>query len=155
MVDLTAPFHVGVTVSNITEAMEMYSAGGGLTWHSLQSMDVELLVDGKVVQTGVRFTYSVEGPVQVELCEGPTGSFWDPGAYGGKYHIGYWTEDLLDDLEILAAAGWKTRYTGVDPDGGPAGFAYLMGPDGQQIELVDVMLKAAFVNWYAGGDFAL
>lgn len=155
MVDMTAPFHMGVTVSNITEAMELYSAAGGVSWHSLQSMDIELLVEGRVVPTSVRFTYSVEGPVQLELCEGPTGSFWDPGAYGGKYHVGYWTEDLLGDLEALTGAGWRTRYTGVGPDGGPAGFAYLIAPDRQQIELVDVVLQAAFDNWYSGGDFAL
>ena len=155
MVDLTSPFHVGVTVADIEEAMEFYAAGTGLTWHSLQSMDIELLVEGKVFQTSVRFTYSVQGPVQLELCEGPTGSFWDPGTYSGKYHVGYWTGDLPGDLEMLVAAGWTIRYTGLGPDGGPAGFAYLMAPDRQQIELVDVMLQAAFDNWYAGGDFAL
>ena len=155
MVDLTSPFHMGVVVSNITEAMEFYSAGTGLTWHSLQSLHVEHLVEGKVVPTNVRFTYSVEGPVQVELIEGPIGSFWDPGIDAGTYHMGYWTEDLRGDLDMLTGAGWTIRFTGVGPDGGPAGFGYLIAPDRQQIELVDVVVKAAFDNWYAGGDFVL
>ena len=155
MVDLTAPFHMGVAVSNITEAMEFYSAGTGLTWHSPQSLDVDHLVEGKVVRTSVRFTYSVEGPVQVELVEGPIGSFWDPGIDAGTYHMGYWTEDLQGDLDMLTRAGWTIRFTGVGPDGGPAGFGYLIAPDRQQIELVDVVVKAAFDNWYAGGDFVL
>ena len=155
MVDLTSPFHVGVVVSNLEEAMELYSAGAGLTWHSVQSMPVSLLVEGKVTEMSVRFTYSVEGPVQVELVQGPIGSFWEAGIYGGMYHTGHWTEDLLGDLDELTAAGWTVRFTGADPDGDPMGFAYVMGADGQQIELVDVAMRPLFDNWYAGGNFVM
>ncbi|MCY3560833.1 MAG: VOC family protein [bacterium] len=155
MVDLTAPFHMGVVVSDLAEAMEFYSAGAGLTWHSPQSLDVDLLVEGRTVKTNVRFTYSVTGPVQVELVTGPVGSVWDPRSDAGTYHMGYWTADLRGDLATLTAAGWTVRFSGTGPDGGPAGFAYLIGPDRQQIELVDVIVKAAFANWYAGGDFAV
>ena len=154
MIDLTSPFHIGVVVANLEEAMGLYSAGTGLIWHSVQSMDVELLVEGRVTPMSVRFNYSVEGPVQLELCEGPIGSFWDAGAYGGIQHIGYWTEDLLGDLDTLADAGWTIRCTGADPDGGPTGFSYLMGPDKQLIELVDVAMRPQFDRWYAGGNFA-
>ena len=123
MVDLTEPFHMGVVVSNLEEAMEFYSAGTGLTWHSPQSLDVEHLVEGHVVATNVRFTYSVEGPVQVELVEGPIGSFWDPNVDAGTYHMGYWTEDLRGDLDVLTDAGWTVRFTRCRPDGCPAASA--------------------------------
>ena len=67
----------------------------------------------------MRFTYSVEGPVQVELVEGPIGSFWDPGVDAGTYHMGYWTEDLRGDLDMLTGAGWTIRFTGVAPTVAP------------------------------------
>ncbi len=41
MVQLTTPFHLGVRVSNIQEAMDFYSARCGITWYSLQAMGID------------------------------------------------------------------------------------------------------------------
>ncbi|WP_420638844.1 VOC family protein [Candidatus Poriferisocius sp.] len=152
---LTDPFHAGIIVADVEEAMAQLSASDGLSWHSVQGFDLNLLVDGEVVTTSVRFTYSVEGPLQIELAQGPQGSFWDANQYGGLNHLGYWTEDLHGDIRALQAGGCEVIYGGASDDGGLEGFAFLAPPTtGQRIELIDVAMRPAFDRWFAGGDFA-
>ncbi len=159
MVELTNPFHVGVVVADVEEAMARISEGTGLAWHSVQSVDLNLLVEGEVVPAGVRFTYSVDGPLQIELASGPPGSFWDVDLYGGLNHLGYWTENLHDDVAALRATGCELIFGGAGTETmlkGEAtleGFAFLMSPIGQRIELIDVAMRPAFDRWFAGGVF--
>ena len=112
MIALTDPFHVGIVVADVEEAMAQISEAAGLAWHSVQSVDLNLLVEGEVVPAAVRFTYSVDGPLQIELASGPPGSFWDVDLYGGLNHLGYWTENLHDDIAALQAGGCKLLYGG-------------------------------------------
>lgn len=151
---ITDPFHTGIVVADVEESMAHISAATGLTWHSLQSLDLDLLIDGEVVSTSVQFSYTVEGPVQIELAAGPKGSFWDFDLYGGLNHMGYWTEDLHADIAALQAGGCELIYGGASEDGGLQGFAFLVPPTtGLRIELIDVAMRPAFDNWFAGGEF--
>ena len=151
---ITDPFHSGIVVADVEEAMAEISASTGVTWHSLQSLDLDLLVDGEVVSTSVRFSYTVEGPVQLELADGPKGSFWDVDLYGGLNHMGYWTDDLHGDIESLMAGGCELTYGGAGENGGIEGFAFLVPPAaGLRIELIDVAMRPAFDRWFAGGEF--
>lgn len=154
MFDFANPFHVGLVVPDLAKAMDDYSKATGITWHKPQYLELDVLVDGKVVSTSVNFNYSVEGPVQVELCCGPAGSFWDASVYGGLNHVGYWTENFHADLAEFLSAGWKLRNAGVGENRQPEAFAYVISPQGQQVELIDVAMRPMFENWYAGGDFA-
>lgn len=155
MVQLTDPFHAGVIVADVEEALAQLTASSGVAWHSVQGFDLDLLVDGEVVSTSVRFTYSVDGPLQIELASGPVGSFWDADLYGGLNHLGYWTEDLRKDIAALQAGGCEVIYGGAGDDGNLEGFAFLAPPTtGQRIELIDVAMRPAFDRWWAGGDFA-
>ena len=154
MLDFATPFHVGLVVPDLAKAMDDYSKATGVTWYKPQYLELDILVDGKVVSTSVHFNYTVEGPVQVELCSGPEGSFWDASVHGGLNHVGYWTEDFNADLAQFVSSGWRMRNAGVGEDGNPAAFAYVISPQGQQVEIVDVEMRPLFENWYAGGDFA-
>ncbi len=153
MLQLTNPFHVGVVVADVEEAMAQLTDANGVSWHSPQAVDLNLLVEGEVVSTSVRFTYSVEGPLQIELAAGPKGSFWDIDLYGGLNHHGYWTENLDGDVEALRAGGCELIYGGAGEDGNLSGFAFLMPKTGQRIELIDVAMRPAFDRWFAGGVF--
>ena len=57
MREMTSPFHVGILVADIPAAMEQYSAAGGLTWHSVQSLDLQILIDGDVFEEHPRYSY--------------------------------------------------------------------------------------------------
>ena len=151
---ITDPFHTGIVVADVEEAMAEISAATGLSWHSLQSLDLDLLIDGEVVSTSVRFSYTVEGPVQLEVADGPKGSFWDADLYGGLNHMGYWTENLHADIESLQAGRCELIYGGAAEGGGLEGFAFLVPPAaGMRIELIDVAMRPAFDRWFAGGEF--
>ncbi len=154
MFDFATPFHIGLVVPDLEKAMDDYSKAAGITWYKRQYLELDILVDGEVVSTSVHFNYSKEGPVQVELCSGPEGSFWDAAVHGGLNHVGYWTEDFNADLSRFTSQGWRLRNSGVGEDGQPDAFAYVISPQGQQVELVDVAIRPLFENWYAGGDFA-
>ena len=51
-------------------------------------------------------TYSIEGPVHLELLQGPAGSIWDGHDVPGAHHFGYWSDDVGADTESLLADGW-------------------------------------------------
>ena len=79
----------------------------GVTWASVQDrpMSVWLPASGPVVLQ-LALTYSVEGPVHLELLQGPAGSIWDANDVPGAHHFGYWSDDVGADTESLLADGW-------------------------------------------------
>jgi len=153
MFDITEPFHVGIIVADLDAAMADYSAATGCTWHSMQSRDVTLRIDGGLLSTHVMFNYSVEGPVQLELVQGLPGTPWDAAVHGGVDHLGYWSDDFQGDMAALGAAGWEFLYGADDEEGGVGGFCFYMTPAGQRVELLDVEMRPMFERWFAGGSF--
>ena len=77
------------------------------------------------VDFDVTFTYSKEGPVQIEVAQGPAGTPWDVDDHGGPNHNGYWTDDLVGDIARLTAGGFNLVYSGNGDEPGPQGFAML------------------------------
>ena len=151
--DLTSPFHMGYIVDDVENEMAQISSAGGITWHPPQEMALELLVEGELVELEVFFTYSKEGPVQIELAQGPKGTFWDYSEYGGPHHNGYWTSDLLGDIKGFQACGFELLYTGMGEESSPEGFAMLRGSSGIRVELIDEIMLPMFETWYATGSF--
>jgi catechol 2,3-dioxygenase-like lactoylglutathione lyase family enzyme len=153
MFRISEPFHVGVIVADLEAAMADYSRTTGCTWHSIQQRDVTLRVGDDLVHTHVRFDYSVEGPVQLELIQGLPGTPWDVAVHGGLDHSGHWSDDLVGDTAAVLALGWEFLYSGTGDDGETAGFCFFMTPSGQRVELLDTSMRPMFERWFAGGDF--
>ena len=151
--DITAPFHVGFIVADVETAMAQLSESAGLTWHPPQDFALDLHIGEERVGFEVTFTYSKEGPVQVEVAQGPAGTFWDVDVYGGASHNGYWTSDLAGDFDQLTAGGFHVLYTGAGDDPGPQGFAMLQSPSGMRVELIDEAMLPMFETWYRTGTF--
>lgn len=149
--DITSPFHVGYIVADIDEAMQRLSAAAGVTWHPPQVFALDIVVDGDRQQFETRFTYSVEGPVQLEVAEGPAGTLWDADVHGGPNHNGYWTDDLVGDIDRLVAGGGTLVFAGAG-ESGPEGFA-MVDVAGSRIELIDQAMQPMFENWYRTGTF--
>ena len=152
--DITAPFHVGFIVADVEAEMAQLTAATGITWHPPADFVVDIdTADGRV-QYDVHFTYSKEGPVQVELAQGPPGTFWDVPMYGGPNHNGYWSDDLIDDIDELTRGGFDVLYSGaIDDAPGPQNFAMLRAPSGLRVELIDRAMEPLFQNWYRTGAF--
>lgn len=151
--DITNPFHVGYMVADVDSAMSQLSAATGVTWHPPQVFSLDITMGDQRVGFDVRFTYSKEGPVQLEVAEGPSGTLWDADVYGGPNHNGYWTDDLAGDIDRLTAGGLDLLYSGAGDVPGPQGFAMLQAPSGMRVELVDEAMLPMFENWYATGSF--
>ncbi len=65
-----------------------------------------------------------------------------------------WSDDLDRDAEALAAAGFGMEVTLASRStDGPSGFTYQRSELGVRIELVPTSSRAAFDNWFGGGDF--
>jgi len=151
--DITSPFHVGFIVADVDEAMAQLSAATGITWHPPQVFSLDLHLAGERVGFDTRFTYSKEGPVQVEVAEGPAGTLWDADMYGGVHHNGYWTSDLAGDINELTAKGFEVVFTGAGDEPGPQAFGMLQSPWGMRVELIDEAMLPLFQTWYETGSF--
>ncbi|MEY3681279.1 MAG: hypothetical protein RL547_1892, partial [Actinomycetota bacterium] len=68
MIDFSRAYHLGVRVPDIDRAMTEMGDSLGLTWCSLQERAQTVwLPDAGTVEIPLRFTYSSEGPMHVEL----------------------------------------------------------------------------------------
>ncbi len=152
--DITRPFHVGYMVENVDTAMAQLSASTGITWHPPQVFPLDIMVGDQRQSFDSRFTYSVEGPVQIELVQGPAGTLFDTSLHGGgPNHNGYWTDDLAGDIDRLVASGGELVFYGLGDAPGPQGFA-MVDVAGARIELIDSVMLPMFETWYRTGSFS-
>ena len=102
MLDHSRFFHIGIRVTDIEAAMAEIGKDLGVTWASVQDrpMSVWLPESGPAVFQ-LALTYSIEGPVHLELLQGPKGSIWDAHDVPGAHHFGYWSDDVGADTEQL------------------------------------------------------
>jgi hypothetical protein len=100
----------------------------------------------------VLLTYSVEGPVHLELLQGEAGSIWDGDDAPGAHHFGVWSDDPGGDVQRLLDAGWALEMAANSPDDGYGRFAYVRSPAGFVVEPVTSANKPRFERWWAGGD---
>ena len=150
-IDLPGMYHIGLVVEDLDQAVESYGAQLGLSWAPLQHRELSVRYRGRVVGTDLRFTYSREGPVHLELIEAAAGTPWEAAAT--LHHVGFWSDDLLETARTLEAAGLTLDTTYDNPSPDPVGFGYFMGPSGMRIEVVDASRRSGFDDWLAGGDF--
>ena len=88
----TGAFHVGIRVVDLEQGMEDLGSDLGVTWCRVQERDQRLWTpEGGAITTRLRFTYSAEGPLHLELLQGQPGTIWDAGAGAGLHHTGVWT----------------------------------------------------------------
>jgi lactoylglutathione lyase len=153
MIDQARLFHVGVRVTDLAAAMAEVGASCGLTWASVQDrpMSVWLPDQGPVVLQ-LALTYSVEGPVHIELMQGPPGSIWDGSDVPGAHHFGYWSDDVAADTAALLDRGWTLELAANAPDDGYGRFTYVRSPSGYLVEPVAIASKPRFERWWAGGS---
>ena len=151
--DLSQMFHVGIRTADIHAAMAEIGPSLSVTWAELQVRDVPIWTprDGAVTLP-LSYTYSCEGPVHLELLQGPAGSIWDGNDAPGAHHFGVWSEDVATDTERLIAMGWTLEAAGAPPEKGYGRFTYVRSPTGFLYEPVSVAAKPGFEPWWAGGS---
>jgi catechol 2,3-dioxygenase-like lactoylglutathione lyase family enzyme len=151
MEDFGELFHVGIRVPDIARAMEEFAAGAGTTWAQLQHREQPVWLPG-VGQTALDlyFTYSTEGPVHLELLQGPPGSVWSGAEVAGPHHLGYWVPDVPAITDRLVGEGWTLEAASRSPEEGYGNFTYVRSPAGVLVEPVASVVRPAFERWWAG-----
>ena len=146
-------FHVGIRVADIEAAMADIGKQAGVAWAMPRDRPMAVwLPDQGHVELPLIVTYSVEGPVHLELLQGPRGSVWDGHDVPGAHHFGYWSDDVAADTEDLLAAGWTLEMAAASPDDGYGRFTYVRSPSGYLAEPVSINNKPRFERWWAGGS---
>ena len=148
--DLAGLYHIGMVVPDVHETMDELSSSLGLTWAKVQNRQIKLRYMGEPVETELLVTYSMEGPMHVELIRVAPGTPWH--AVNQVHHFGYWTDDLHGVIAERTAGGMVLEGTYDDPSGEPLGFGYLLSPTGLRLEFVDSNRREAIEAWIAGAD---
>jgi Glyoxalase/Bleomycin resistance protein/Dioxygenase superfamily len=151
--DFSEFFHVGIRVADIEAAMAEIGSTMGVTWASVQDREMSVWMPGQgMVNLQLALTYSVEGPVHLELLQGPKGSIWDGNDAPGAHHFGVWSGDVKGDTEKALAEGWTLELAAASPEEGFGRFTYVRSPTGMLVEPVSSTSKERFANWWAGGS---
>lgn len=152
MVDFTRAYHLGVRVPDIDAAMNEMGESLGVTWCSLQEREQSVWLPNEgTVSIPLKFTYSAEAPMHIELLEGAPGSIWDGREVPGAHHLGVWSDDVRSDTQALVDAGWTLLMAQAEPAQGYGAFTYVQPPSGLIVELVWSAIEPMFARWFAGG----
>ena len=103
------PYHIGVAVRDISEAMPRFHELLGLgPWGRIDA-EVPALFRGVETVSGVRSAFARLGAMYVELVEPTVGGFpaktFLDERGEGIYHLGYWVEDIPAAIEVAGARG--------------------------------------------------
>ncbi|MEQ6332054.1 VOC family protein [Sphingobium sp. MK2] len=149
MIDLTRTHHKGIAVADIDRAVADYGAALDLTFAPVRDFDPLPFwtpEDG-LREIRVRATYSLGGPIHIELVQGQ-GPFYDPATATTARHIGVWVDDLPAETARLVDLGWTVRAANAKPEDGYGLIAYLASPDDALlVELISTALKPAIDEW--------
>lgn len=153
MIDMREAFHVGVRVADLDAAMQQLGGALGVRWASPMVRDAQPVwrPERGLERVPMRFCYSVEGPMHIELLESSGGSFWDGRDAPGAHHVGVWVDDVDAEAERLVSLGWSLEACRSDPgaDGTHGIFAYLQPPSGLLVEVVSREIQPFFEAWWA------
>jgi catechol 2,3-dioxygenase-like lactoylglutathione lyase family enzyme len=149
-------FHVGIRVANLEVAQRELTSSMGVRWTSPAHIPMKAWVPGEGYREwDLTISFSVEGPVHIELLHGSPGSYWDTSIEGaGLHHIGVWVDDVARANEELVRAGWVVELAARSPEEGYGGFTYTRSPAGILLEPETTRggARERFDRWYAGGS---
>ena len=154
MIDMREAFHLGVRVVDLDAAMQELGAALDVRWASPRTHDAQQIWTPQrwFQRVPLRYCYSVEGPLHIELLESSGGSFWDGSDAPGNHHVGVWVDDVDAETDRLISLGWSLEACRSDPnrDDGYGVFAYLQPPTGMLVEVVSREILPNFEAWWAG-----
>lgn len=141
---LGEPYHIGIVVRNLDEAMNRLGPVFGVTrWGTFES-EVPSTYRGAPTRAGSRAAYGTAAGPYIELVE-PRAGPWTATAFleergEGVYHLGYWVNDVPEVLRRAETIGLGVDWA-LDGESGPI-VAYLEPILGVHIELVSSSLRS-------------
>lgn len=134
-----ALYHVAIVVNDLDAAKQEYTNALGLS-RGVEGDYPDVTLDdsrGRHV-VRIRFAYSSEAPVRLELLQAVPDTILVPSGRGQLHHLGYWSQDVERDCGDLVAQG-MTRLASLASvvEEGRTAAAYVSAANGGIIELVD------------------
>ena len=149
-------FHVGIRVADLEVAQQELTSSMGVHWTSPAHIPMKAWVPGQGYRKwDLAISFSVEGPVHIELLHGSPGSYWDTCIGGaGLHNIGVLVDDVARANEELVRQGRIVELAGRAPEEGYGSFTYTRSPAGVLLEPETTRAGARerFDRWYAGGS---
>jgi catechol 2,3-dioxygenase-like lactoylglutathione lyase family enzyme len=144
-------FHLGIVVEDFEASLAEFSTAFGYEWCAEISGAIPLTLPTGDAVLDLTCVYSRTLP-RLEIVRRVPGSLWEPVAGGGIHHVGYWSDDVAADAAELTGQGFVTQATRAGSGGAP--FAFLRGPSGLLVELVDRVAQQGLEKYWAhgGGD---
>ena len=132
-----APYHIGLSVSDLMQARETLGMTFGAQWTAEQCVQFP--------DYDFRYVFSLTGPPYLELCQGAPGSpFYRPEGGITLHHLGYWTDDFEADAQRMLGAGLQQEWEMMS--GGRRLAAHFRAADGLVCELIDISRRAPFLE---------
>ena len=149
-------FHVGIRVADLEVSQRELTNSIGVHWTTPAHIPMKAWLPAEGYRNyDLTISFSVAGPVHIELLHGSPGSYWDTAIGGaGLHHIGVWVDDVAKVSQELAGQGFTVELAGESPEEGYGSFAYVRSPGGVLFEPESGLrgAKERFERWYAGGS---
>jgi lactoylglutathione lyase len=149
-------FHVGIRVADLEAAQQELTAATGVRWTAPARIPMKAWVPGEGYRSyDLAISFTVEGPVHIELMQGAPGSYHDAaGGRAGLHHIGVWVDDVARASQDLVSQGYTVELAGASPAEGYGSFTYVRSPAGILFEPESGRhgTRERFERWYAGGS---
>ncbi|WP_405182925.1 VOC family protein [Nocardia sp. NBC_01377] len=139
-------FHLGIVSDDFEATVAELSEAFGYRWGPQVGGSVEVTTPAGATVIDLACTYSVTVP-RIEIVRSIPGTLWEPSG-GGIHHLGYWSDDLAADAATLLDNGYASEVTRDLPNGLPQ-FAFLRGPSGIRIELVNRLTEPGLSDCWA------
>src|SRR6266516_1189387 len=100
-VETSAVYHVGYVVEDLAAAMAQFSDAIGARWvdHVVHARYLD--EHKEQVDVDLHTSFSLDGPVHIELIEAAPGTIWELGSGAAMHHVGLWTDDVATEAERL------------------------------------------------------
>jgi len=141
-------YHTGIVAEDFDAALRWFTDVAGYRW--CDELAIEQVVwtpDGEQT-VPIRFAYSMSEP-RLEVLQAVAGTVWTPST-SGAHHLGYWSDDVDRDVDLLMRHGMHVEVRAPVPDGSSM-WAYCHGVLGPRIELVSRTLEPMMSEWFATG----
>lgn len=139
-------YHCGLVVEDFDAEMAFLTDVVGHRWTQDIQVDQTVDIDGEVHTIPLRLAFSLTEP-RLELVQAVPNTLWTPST-SGLHHLGYWSDDIDDDIAALRESHFVVEARGTTPEGETL-WAYCKGPTGPRIELVTRVMQPVMESFFA------
>jgi lactoylglutathione lyase len=141
-------YHTGIVVEDFEGAQRWFTDVAGYRWCDDLSVEQVVWTPEGERTVPIRFAYTMNEP-RLEVLQAVAGTIWTVPT-SGVHHLGYWSDDVDRDLDMLERSGLQAEVKAPLPDGSSL-WAYCRGSSGPRLELVSRSLEPMMAEWFASG----